>query len=208
MRASSPMPGVVWLNYATKRAAAEAMVRIQEHYESPYPSIRGQHVDLDAFKALYAADHCGKFTYAEDWSGYNVPGEVVERFFEMHEDLTGEEQDVANAITFLVPPGERFYLIATCREDPEFEHEMAHALWYLRPGYADAARALLLLDPVLPLVEWLGREGYDVSVLEDECHAYLATSPREWFVEEFGEARLYYPAERHRRLYQGAVHGG
>ena len=190
MKATIVGPGVIHLEYPTQRDLTRAMVRVQEFYESPYEQIRGQHVDLQLLKKLYADTH-GSWSYETDWHGFNVPGDVVEAFFEKHvTTLTDDEEQIFNAVAVLVHPDERFYLIATHRDDPDastLPHEICHAWWALDPDYraraVDLLRQARLEKPAAfeALAAWLLREGYSHAVLEDELHAHLATTPAEYW---------------------------
>ena len=52
-------------------------MRFQEHYESP--EFTGTVFTVGAFRKWYAETY-GAFTYASDWSGFNIPGTVLEPF--------------------------------------------------------------------------------------------------------------------------------
>lgn len=211
MRATLLRPGVVHLTYATQRALCEAMVRLQEFYESPYDEVRNHEVDLPTLVRLYSADH-GDWTYNTDWHGFNVPGDVVDAFFEKHESLLDDEECIRDALTLLVGPDERYYVIATHADDADtstLAHELAHAYWYLDPNYraraVDLLRQARLSYPaaIEALAAWLLTSGYAHAVLDDELHAYLATTPVEWWTSEDLPADLWNAGHDLRALYGG-----
>lgn len=210
MKATQPFPGIIRLHFKTQHECCEAMVRLQEFYESPYEEVRGKVVDMETLMRLYAKDHNG-WTYFDDWNGFNVPGHVVDDFFEKHEHLTADEEAIRDALTVEVPLGtEQYYVIATHSEQDEVEHELAHAFWYLDPHYQARARVMVLdAEQRYPratqaLWQWLVEVGYSHGVLMDEMHAYLATTPKEWWEsKELPAQDLWHAGHDLRQLFGG-----
>lgn len=191
MHVHRPLDRVIWLDFDTQREAGETLYRMQEFYESPIKGIRGCHFHSEIFKSLYARAHGGKFTYFEDWSGFNFPGDVADRFFEVFvADLTPEEEAVHRALSAVRSDGGLYYVIGTHRGEPEFDHELSHALYYLDSEYRENAQALLYGVPrelLAGIEEFLRASGYDPTVFRDECVAYLATTPLDWWREMLGD---------------------
>ena len=63
---------------------AMTFIRIQEFYESPFREIRGHDFILEKYMDRYAKEY-GNFTYTTDWNGFNVPGDIVRKFFSLNE---------------------------------------------------------------------------------------------------------------------------
>src|SRR6202043_78425 len=129
--------GVIHVRMKDQEALCATFVRLQEFYESPFDDIRGHYFTLDKFKERYSAG--GPFTYFTDWHGFNVPGHVVERFFELFADLTLAEQMLREATLGY----DRFYLVGSHDGgDPNedaLEHELVHGTYYLDDDYRIAA---------------------------------------------------------------------
>jgi hypothetical protein len=75
----------------------------------------------------------------------------------------------------LPPQGKNFYLIATGPGNDSLNHELAHAIWEMYPGYR-----LMITDELrcLPKLKEIQNEvlssGYDEFVFFDELQAYMA----------------------------------
>src|SRR5206468_3707182 len=109
-------------------------------YESPYKEIRGKHFTLEQFMDRYARAR-GNFTYTTDWSGFNVPGHIVDNFFvEFLGDLLEKEQTLFECLkphgcdNQFVCGAVRYYVIALYDDDC-LDHELAHAFYYLNDDY-------------------------------------------------------------------------
>lgn len=169
-------------------------LRFQERYESPNRKFRNHDFTIIDFMEWYAAQHDGVFTYPTDWSGFNVPGHIVE-------DIRGSKIPDPNRYDVAMldatdrirkVDGARYYVIGSVGRGSTFEHEVAHGLFYTRPEYAREARQLVadLPKPQLRRFQkWLLSVGYGRSVLIDETQAYMTTGL-------VGPARS---LERHRR---------
>lgn len=188
--------GVVHVLAPTQFQLCQMFIRPQEFYESPYPEIRGHHFTLDQFKARYAADHGGVFTYFDDWHGFNIPGHVMIEFFSVFShDLTPQE----NALDFFTRGLNPFYLIGSHEGDEEedaLEHELAHATYYLNDWYrANAIKLVENFRTTMPadsaaLEAYLKAKGYGDTTLTDELNAYMATTNVEWWEDELEDSAL------------------
>ena len=58
-------------------------MRVQEYYESRYPSIKGKYFPIEDFMDIYSEKN-GNFTYTLDWGGFNIPGNI---YMEWAEDF-------------------------------------------------------------------------------------------------------------------------
>ena len=193
--------GVVHVRAPDQHQLCGMFVRPQEFYESPYPEIRGHYFTLDQFKARYAADNGGMFTYFDDWHGFNIPGHVMIEFFEtFSRDLSMPEQALREFTRGLDP----FYLIGSHEgndEEDSLEHELAHATYYLNDWYRANARKLVenfrtsMPADSAALVTQLKAWGYGDTTLTDELNAYMATTDEAWWAKELEDpalsARLY-----------------
>jgi hypothetical protein len=145
-----------------------------------------------------------RFSYFEDWSGFNVPGNVVCKFFQSDAfwlDMWKKERTLWELLAPTVSRhGESFYLIGTHepehRTDEEeegkhtvFDHEIAHSLWYLSSGYRKTVKERIahMDEGVVHMIyKKLADTGYTEEVFPDELQAYLSTDTydgvNDWFV--------------------------
>lgn len=158
------------LNFPTQHLLAATFLRFQEHYESP--KYRGKVFTWEEFMDWYAADR-GKFSYFEDWAGFNIPSHVLRSFYRgLFDPLTLKEKALLEV--FRAVEG-RFYIIGTYGEQNEdtLRHEIAHGLFYRDAAYRRQVQEILKTVDLAPIFKVLVKMGYGTAVLEDEAHAYL-----------------------------------
>jgi hypothetical protein len=168
------VPDVFHLQFPTQHLMTATFMRFQEHYESP--EYAGKVFTHKEFARWYAKDfgEKGRFTYMDDWAGFNIPSKVLDRFRAGDFDpLKRKEKDFLALFAGRTKP---FYVIGTygADGDPEtLRHEIAHGLYSTRPDYRARALEILktvALKPVFALIEKL---GYHRRSWLDEAHAYL-----------------------------------
>lgn len=163
------------------------MIRMQEFYESDSPKFRGKLFNLDDYMDFYAKTHDDKFSYFEDWNGFNLPSNVITEWVsgidksDEHEFRDKESKFLDTLFgTLETHIDNKWYLIAVstqCRWDT-LKHEIAHALWYLDPSYRKDATELINALPAYHrniMIEYLTNLGYGKNVLFDELNAYMST---------------------------------
>lgn len=167
--------GIYLLDYETQVELTTAMLRFQEHYESP--EFKGKIFTLGQYREWYAEKH-GGFTYYTDWNGFNFPSYVLDPFRKgLFDPLTEEEKDVLSII-----PGsmKKYYVIGTHGGGNEevLEHELCHGMYYTNEAYGKEAKTIVeKYDKELKYVKnYLVLKGYHASVLADECHAYVGVN--------------------------------
>jgi hypothetical protein len=170
MTKSEVAPGIFIVRFKTQHQLASTFVRIQEHYESS--RFRKRVFTLEEFMDWYA-ERFGAFTYFEDWSGFNVPSVALEPFYEGRFDPLLEKE--RRLLEFFQNVPEPFYVIGIAREQ-DLEHEIAHALYYMRPEYRRAVNAAMRRYNTKALARRLAAMGYHRSVLADEVHAYIVAT--------------------------------
>ncbi len=164
--------------------------RYQEFYESPYKQFRNKYFTWAQYMRFYK-DHWKKdtFTYPIDWSGYNIPSDVVQRASHMFCKET-EYDDVMNDIYFhcavdsFTKNDHRktdWYLIGASSKDLKtLDHEIAHGLYYTNEEYRKSVKALIKnIKPTHyeKLKKKLIKMGYvnDKKIIEDEIQAFMST---------------------------------
>lgn len=163
-------------------------LRPQEFYESGNPAFCGKAFTITEFMQWYIERTREEnkpaeaaFTYFEDFQGYNIPGEVVEQYLKLPlPELSVWDTRFARIAT-VVQQHQRgkFYLIgALTTKTAVIEHELAHAMYYLVPGYhlaMDKLLATLPPDARSVINAALAEQRYSPAVFFDETQAYMAT---------------------------------
>lgn len=167
------------VQFRSQQSMARTFLRFQEHYENP--ELRGKMFTHEEFKRWYVKNSkqgkkTGRFTYYKDWEGFNIPGYILNPFYNGKFDpLTRQEERLLDA--FKEMRGRRFYIIGTKEgDDLAIRHEVAHGLFYTSPSYRREATLALngftkwdcrKIDNFLD-----GCGSYHPSVWIDETHAY------------------------------------
>lgn len=172
-------PYLYHINFRNQFEMASTMLRLQEHYESP--EFRGKIFTLREFKKWYskAFGKDGKFTYYKDWSGFNIPSDILKPFMDgKFNPLSRKEK--ALIAKFKDIKGD-FYIIGTFNGYKYLEetvrHEVAHAMFRFNPEYKKEileCMAGINFDDIAELLK--NKWGYDESVVQDETHAFLLTN--------------------------------
>jgi len=155
--------------------------RLQEFYESPYKEIRNKYFSLEKAMDVYSLNNNNEFTYFQDWCGFNIPDNVVKKFFQLFNSpfrplLKKEKVLYESILKCIIRNPNPSYLIATCGHTDEM-HEISHGYYYLYPEYKE--KMLSLVDSYShkkTMIRYLRKKGYTDNVFNDEIQAYLATS--------------------------------
>jgi len=155
---------------------ASTFMRFQEFFESP--KFRGEVFTRKEFVDWYI-EKFGAFTYTTDWTGFNLPSRIFDKFREgAFDPLTDHEAALLDTVSQLPQPS---YVIAVGKQDGmpvnlnTLRHEIAHGLYATCPEYR--AEVLMILEgcQLAPVIRFLmGTGGYHWASFFDECHAYLS----------------------------------
>jgi len=181
---------IVHLHFPTIYTLTSTMVRLQEFYESAIPTIRDQVFELEDFMDAYAETRSWKMDYFTLWTGFNIPDSAIREFYTRFVKLRPKEIGLHNILFPWLVEEKPFYLIATNEEkDKAFEHEIAHAMFYLDPEYRLAQTDIVMshgvVDKTNALFGHLEDMGYGYNVHIDEVQAYLSTSDIDYLNETF-----------------------
>jgi hypothetical protein len=164
------------LEFANQRKMAKTFVRFQEHFESP--KYRGKVFTFKEFKKWYKKKNKGKFSYPDDYVGFNIPSAVLRPFYEGKFDPLSEKEKWL--LEQFKQTAGRFYIIGTFKEkskksaEQTFRHELAHALYYTNEAYQQEVNDVLKSVDLTKLNKAFAKEAdYHESVFLDECHAYI-----------------------------------
>ncbi|MEX0920187.1 MAG: ABC transporter ATP-binding protein [Candidatus Pacearchaeota archaeon] len=165
------------LVFEKQKDLGETFVRFQEHYESP--EFAGRIFSLEEYKDWYIknmpnAREKSRFTYYEDWNGFNIPSYVMRSFYEgRFNPLSEKEQKILDLFRNEEEP---FYIIGTNKEVEDLEgylrHETAHGLFYTDKKYRDKVLKIISEFDTSKMENELVEQGYHTEVLKDEVHAY------------------------------------
>ena len=194
MRIRKLRGGIHLVEFDSQYMSCMTFMRMQEYYESPLTAFRGHFFTVEEFMDAYAKEY-DNFTYAADWEGFNVPGHIVVRFFQLFSgDLTRKERRLHELVLPIIEKhGDRFYLIGVkSGKNDAVRHETAHGLYYLNPEYRAE------MDAVTQEWAWtkkfhtrLLQHGYAKPVLDDETQAYMATSTMRYLTKNFKWRRFW-----------------
>jgi hypothetical protein len=164
--------------------------RYQEFYESPYKRFRGKSFTWMEYMRFYK-DAWKKrvFTYPDDWAGYNIPSNVVEKGIDTFHKETQYDEIMNNIYFYCSSDAQQkndgthrpWYLIgASSKDKGTLNHEIAHGMYYTNKEYNKEVTKLI--DKIKPahyekLRKKLVKMGYvnDKKIIDDEIHAFMST---------------------------------
>lgn len=180
---------------------AMTFLRVQEFYESPNPDFRGKHFNIWDYIEWYSRTKGGAFTYAFDWSGFNIPLPIAWECYEgkdkapkkgyngvrsMPDNWKSKWDETMKDIVWLVDSrmfhkkskrDNNAYIIgAKDMEGDTFQHEVAHGLYYTNKEYKELMDEITQTIPLKDYTKFhqnLLDMGYTESVIDDEIQAYL-----------------------------------
>ena len=172
-------PNVFAVIVKDKYDRAMTFCRVQEYYESPNTKFRGKDFSMWDYMKWYASNHTG-FSYAGDWSGFNIPFDVLEKCYKNMQKFETPYDEIMYKIYWQIQTmkhnGKAYVIGAGDTNGWTFQHEVCHGLWYTNPQYKKAAK--VVLDAIDPNHYVIFRKnlldmGYTDKVIDDEIQAYL-----------------------------------
>lgn len=183
-------PRIFALEFKRRYDLCMTFLRYQEFYESPNPKFRDSSFSLLDFMEWYSfsREKKGLFTYPADWSGFNIPGDIIKQCWEMgiyDRNIYDYEMKMLYQKFLEQYPDNRFYIIGACKGATQtMRHEIAHGFFYTQPEYKKNM-VKLVKDLKKPFYKGmclsLKKIGYAPKVYVDECQAYLSTGVPEYF---------------------------
>lgn len=170
---------------------AMLFLRVQEYYESPNPKFRGKSFDIWDYMKWYSKKYEKGFTYADDWSGFNIPLEVGYNCYDKHYDTYTPYDEIMEKIIYDIYEmnGDRCdgYIIGSSNTQGDtFKHEVCHGLYHTNKEYRKLANKNVKLLPKEHYTIFknnLLEMGYTNKVIDDEIQAYLMFG---WESRKFG----------------------
>jgi hypothetical protein len=164
--------------------------RYQEFYESQYKKFRGKPFTWMEYMRYYKnAWKKRTFTYPDDWAGYNIPSNSLQKSHGMFCKDT-EYDTIMNDIYWYCAKdsiekndGTRcnWYLIGASSKDLRtLDHEIAHGLYFTNLEYKKEVNRLIKgIKPIHyeKLKKKLIKMGYvnDKKIIDDEINAFMST---------------------------------
>lgn len=140
-------PNIIMLVFKTCEEMTDALVRFQEHYESPYDEIKGRIFTHGYLRYIHANsetqidNYSGGVTHDTEIGGMNIPGEAFQPFIRgLFDPLTEAEQDIVEIVRFIE---DDFCVIGVAEDFDAIDHELSHAFWCTCPDYRRKAMAIL-----------------------------------------------------------------
>jgi hypothetical protein len=172
-------PNIFAVIIKDKYDRAMTFCRVQEFYESPNKTFRGNHFSIWEYMKWYASNHTG-FSYAGDWSGFNIPFDVLEKCYRNMQKFETPYDEVMYKIYWQIQTlkknGKAYVIGAGDMNGATFKHEVCHGLWHTNSTYKrEGKRVLDIVDPNHYVIfrKNLLDMGYTDKVIDDEIQAYL-----------------------------------
>jgi hypothetical protein len=185
---SQPYPGLIHIDFTSFYDLGKSLIRPQELAE--HPKFQNKVFTTSEMKRYYHSSSKSTTKRGQranpywSYTGFNIPGHYIDQFFNEFSHFTPQEVEIRHHLFNLDLPN-RFYIIASADSKAKKEcwkaglHEFAHGLWYLSPEYKAKQQEIIAKLPENyykdvhnRLLTW---GCYGPSIIEDECHAYLAT---------------------------------
>jgi hypothetical protein len=160
---------------------ANLFCRVQEYYESKNKKFNGKAFSIFDYYRWYSKKHGDSFTYASDWSGFNLPlkmaldchrKSIVETPYDLIMNKILEKVSSINK-------KEAGYIIGVRSLDSvTFRHELCHAFYHSDEVYKnqmDDITNTISKKDFLKMKKCLIDLGYNSKVIKDEIQAYMAT---------------------------------
>jgi hypothetical protein len=183
--------------------------RGQEYYESPSKKFRGKDFSIWDYMKWYSTEYGKGFSYGVDWSGFNIPFDIVWKCYQSNEMETPYDEtmwEILGEIDSKMDINKKAYIIgAGDMIGDTFTHEVCHGLWYTNAAYKKQAKNVL--DVIAKehkdifktnLIEM----GYTTGVIDDEIQAYLTTN---WNYGSFGRGVDIKDREKYNKAFEATL---
>jgi hypothetical protein len=142
----------------------------------------------------------GAFNYGSDWSGFNMPFDVVKQ---VHQrgilDINMYDHIMIGLYDMVNVHEQNCYLIGSSPESDVLSHEMIHALFYTNEDYRNHVLGIISeydnTEMYSDVCAKLLQEGYNKKVHKDEINAYAVDDDLEWF-EEVTDVKAYHQMKK------------
>lgn len=167
------------LHFESQKEMCMTFLRYQEYYESDNPNFQFKKFTIEEYKNWYIQAK-GKFSYCEDWAGFNFPVSIIHEVHELGIDDYNRYDSLMKGIAEYInedSKGQASYLIGFFgKQKSALKHEMAHGLFYICEDYKNDIQQLFnsLSDNIkLGIKDTIMKAGYAESSVIDEFQAYI-----------------------------------
>ena len=191
-------------------------LRAQEYYESDSVKFRGKRFAIKDFIEYYKQKtKKSTFTYHLDFGGYNVSSAIIDRatsgYIADHTIYDVLFRRIVETIKYHKKQ-EGFYLIGIdeIKSTAFFNHELAHAFYYLFPTYKANVDQIIDSIPKAKIRNFhkdLRSYGYHKSVFTDEIQAYAVdkyVKYTEVIPQEVESIQKLFQTTKQREIYAGS----
>lgn len=159
---------------------AMTFCRVQEFYESPNSDFCGKDFSIWDYMKWYSEEYGRGFSYGSDWSGFNIPFDVLELCYRNIQKFETPYDAVMYKIYWQIQTmkgnGKAYVIGAANMEGDTFKHEVCHALFYTNKKYKTLVNEITDEIPTKHYKVFkknLIEMGYTDKVVVDEIQAYL-----------------------------------
>jgi len=160
---------------------ANLFCRVQEYYESKNEEFAGKAFSIFDYYRWYSKKHGDSFTYASDWSGFNLPLKTAvdcqkKSVVETPYDLIMNE--ILRKISSINKKEIGYIIGIRSLNSVTFRHELCHAFYYSDEAYKnqmDDITNTISKKDFNKMKKCLTDLGYNPKVIKDEIQAYMAT---------------------------------
>lgn len=176
---SRPIEQCIMLRFKTVPDLTRAFFRLAEYYEgNRYSGSTAKDIDMADFLDNFV-DRSGSVDYFKFWDGFNITDQAFDSWLKGVGKLGQAEQLVANTIKRFQLK-EPYVIIGVAGNNRSTDdHELFHALYYLRPTYRRAVNKLMRefkKDPAYKSMRKTLRKKLDYRAhVDEEIAAYLTS---------------------------------
>lgn len=160
-----------------------AFMRYEEFYESPNPMFQGHSFTWAKYMSWYSKTFGeGSFTYAADWSGFNIPAKIIAQVHQLGIPDPNHYDTLMLGIYHMIEPDA--YLIGVSNNGDIERHELTHAMYHLDEAYRNGVHWLLARlgeETLQQMKQALYDTGYAPVTVVDEIQAYVTTGEMSLF---------------------------
>jgi hypothetical protein len=170
------IPNIFAVIVKDKYDRAMLFCRAQEYYESPSRKFRGKQFSVWDYMKWYHIQNGRGFSYGADWSGFNIPIEVLKECYRKLNKIETPYDKVMDKIVNGLNTNMGYVIGCGDTKGDTFKHEICHALYHTNKNYK---KQMDNLTKGLPKKYYdtfkknIIEMGYATKVVDDEIQAYL-----------------------------------
>ena len=138
---SQPFEQCIMFRFKTVPDLTRAFFRMAEYYEG-YSGSKSKDISMADFLDNFV-DRTGNVDYFKFWDGFNITDQAFESWLKAAGKLGQAEQLVANTVKKSHRSGQYVIIGVAGNNRGTDNHELFHALYYLRPEYRRAVNKLM-----------------------------------------------------------------